>query len=406
MLAVVPARGGSKGVPGKNVALVAGQPLVARAVAAARAASRVTEVAVSTDDPLIAQAARAAGAQVVDRPAELATDASASEDALRHAILERAAARGETPEVTVMIQATSPFVTSAEIDGVVEAVAGGADCAFTAVPFHGFVWREDGPGVVGVDHDHLAGRRRRQELAPRHLETGAAYAVRTEQFLAVGNRFFGTVAAVATPPERLLEVDDADQLAWARRLAPLLDGPDGAPWPTRTDVDAVVFDFDGVLTPNTALVAADGAECVVVNRSDGLALGALRRAGLALAILSGEENDVVRARAAKLRLECLAGVADKAAALTAWCRGRGIAPERVMFVGNDVNDLPAFRVAGWPVAVASAWPEAAQGARLRTRAAGGEGVAREIADRLLGESWWARWRAAPDDGGAQDPQDL
>ncbi|HAM45519.1 MAG TPA: acylneuraminate cytidylyltransferase, partial [Propionibacteriaceae bacterium] len=137
VLAVIPARGGSKGVPGKNVARIGGVPLVARAVRAALGAEHIDQVAVSTDDPEIARAAEQAGAIVVQRPAELAGDTATSEAALTHAI---GAIHGEhPPEIVVMIQATSPFITSAELDDLVGVIKAGADSAFTAAPFHGFI---------------------------------------------------------------------------------------------------------------------------------------------------------------------------------------------------------------------------------------------------------------------------
>ena len=120
VVAVIPARGGSKGVPGKNLAPVAGVPLVVRAIRACLAAGRVSEVVVSTDDDGIAATAAQAGAIVVRRPAELANDTASSEAALRHVLETRYADR--LPEVLLLVQCTSPFITAAEVDEVVAAI--------------------------------------------------------------------------------------------------------------------------------------------------------------------------------------------------------------------------------------------------------------------------------------------
>ncbi len=381
VLVVIPARGGSKGVPGKNLAPVGGVPLVVRAVQAALAAGRVTSVAVSTDDPAIEAAAAAAGAIVVRRPAGLAGDTASSEDALCHAVDVLYGDRAGQLAVLVLVQCTSPFLVPGELDGVASAVLdGGADSAFTAAPFHGFVWR-DADAATGVNHDER-GRQRRQDRVPEWLETGAAYAMRADGFLASRHRFFGRVVAVATDPARVLEIDEPADLERARALAPLLDAPAR---PVPGEVDAVVLDFDGTQTDDRAWLAADGTERVAVHRGDGMGVAAMRRAGLPVLILSTEANPVVAARARKLGVECRHGVSAKGAELASWLGERKLAPGRVLYLGNDVNDLPCFEQVGWPVAVASAHARVRAAARTVTTVPGGHGAVREIASWILKE---------------------
>ncbi|MCX5385209.1 acylneuraminate cytidylyltransferase [Streptomyces sp. NBC_00083] len=380
VLAVIPARGGSKGVPGKNLAPVAGVPLVVRAVLACRAARHVTDVAVSTDDPAIAAAARAAGADVVVRPAAIAGDTASSEAAVLHAL----DAYPGTATV-LLVQCTSPFLTREDVEGVAGAVVeDGADTAVTVAPFHGFLWREsleDGaPCGQGMGHDKTV-RPRRQDRPQDFLETGAAYAMDAAGFRIHRHRFFGRTALVRTDPARVLEIDEPHDLARARALAPLVDR---AAAPTLDDVDAVVLDFDGTQTDDKVLIDAEGRELVAVHRGDGLGIAALRRAGLKLLILSTEQNPVVAARARKLRIPVLHGIDRKDLALKQWCEDEHVDPQRVLYAGNDVNDLPCFALAGWPVAVASAHDSVRAAARAVTAAPGGEGAIREIAAWLLG----------------------
>ncbi|MFE4694429.1 cytidylyltransferase domain-containing protein [Streptomyces sp. NPDC056749] len=393
VLAVIPARGGSKGVPAKNLARVGGVPLVARAVRACLASPEVTDVVVTTDDPEIAAAARAAGEALgedarlhcVQRPAAIAGDTATSEDAVLHALhAYEATAHGRKADVVLLVQCTSPFITRADIDGVATAVArDGADTAVTVAPFHGFVWR-DGSAVeddtYGVNHDKSV-RPRRQDRPQDYLETGAAYAMDVEGFRTHRHRFFGHTALVRTDPARVLEIDDPHDLARARALAPLLDP---SPYPTRADVDAVVLDFDGTQTDDRVLIDSDGREIVAVHRGDGLGTAALRRAGLPVLILSTEQNPVVAARARKLQVPVLHGIDRKDLALKQWCEEQSIAPDRVLYVGNDVNDLACFGLAGWPVAVANAHDSVRAAARAVTTNPGGSGAIREIAAWLLG----------------------
>ncbi|MEW2223066.1 acylneuraminate cytidylyltransferase [Streptomyces sp. NPDC006990] len=417
VLAVIPARGGSKGVAAKNLAPVAGVPLVARAARECLAARNVTDVVVSTDDPAIAEAARSAGAEVVDRPADLAGDLASSETAVLHAMDVYEERHRRPLQTVLLVQCTSPFLVREDVEQVAAAVIEeGADSALAVAPFHGFVWRDgdtpaagsgdvpaglsgDGPGAAsgavgasgadggayGVNHDRAV-RPRRQDRPEDLLETGAAYAMDAMGFRESGHRFFGRTAVVRTDPARVLEVDDPHDLARARLLAPLLDAHRDGPGalPTREDVDAVVLDFDGTQTDDRVYIDAEGRETVAVHRGDGLGIAALRRAGLEVLILSTETNPVVAARAAKLRLPVLHGIDRKDLALKQWCEERGIAPERVLYAGNDANDLPCFALAGWPVAVADAHDVVRAAARAVTTRGGGAGAVREIAGWLVG----------------------
>ncbi|OEV23495.1 transferase, partial [Streptomyces nanshensis] len=416
-LAVIPARGGSKGVAAKNLAPVAGVPLVARAARECLAARNVTDVVVSTDDPAIAEAARSAGAEVVDRPADLAGDLASSETAVLHAMDVYEERHRRPLQTVLLVQCTSPFLVREDVEQVAAAVIeDGADSALTVAPFHGFLWRDgatpaagsgdapaglsgDAPGAAsgaagtsgadggayGVNHDRAV-RPRRQDRPEDLLETGAAYAMDAMGFRESGHRFFGRTAVVRTDPARVLEVDDPHDLARARLLAPLLDAHRDGPGalPTREDVDAVVLDFDGTQTDDRVHIDAEGRETVAVHRGDGLGIAALRRAGLEVLILSTETNPVVAARAAKLRLPVLHGIDRKDLALKQWCEERGIAPERVLYAGNDANDLPCFALAGWPVAVADAHDVVRAAARAVTTRGGGAGAVREIAGWLVG----------------------
>jgi 3-deoxy-D-manno-octulosonate 8-phosphate phosphatase (KDO 8-P phosphatase) len=148
---------------------------------------------------------------------------------------------------------------------------------------------------------------------------------------------------------------------------------------TSNDLDALLFDFDGVLTDNRVLVFSDGTEAVVCNRADGLAFDHFRAAGLPAFIVSTETNPVVRARGAKLQVPVLDSVTDKAAAVRELC----FAPERLMFVGNDINDIPAMEIVGYPVAVADAHPAAIAAARHVLARNGGEGIARELMESVI-----------------------
>lgn len=154
--------------------------------------------------------------------------------------------------------------------------------------------------------------------------------------------------------------------------------------PKRIAPNLIVFDFDGVLTDNRVLVFDDGREAVLCNRADGLAFDLFRREGIPVLILSTEKHQVVAARAKKLKVPCLQGVADKKSALEKYCAKAGIELNAVMYVGNDVNDLAAMRTAGHRVCPSDAHPAVRSMCQIILRHRGGEGVAREVAEKVLG----------------------
>jgi YrbI family 3-deoxy-D-manno-octulosonate 8-phosphate phosphatase len=156
-------------------------------------------------------------------------------------------------------------------------------------------------------------------------------------------------------------------------------------WPPRPgrDVSLVCYDFDGVMTDNRVLVDQDGREAVWVNRSDGMAVAAMRRIGVPQVIMSTETNPVVAARGAKLRIPVLQGLDDKAAALADYAGRNGFDLATTVFIGNDVNDLEAMRLVGLPVAPADAHPTIRELAVFVTLARGGEGVVREFFETFL-----------------------
>jgi N-acylneuraminate cytidylyltransferase len=132
----------------------------------------------------------------------LSGDTATSESAVRHALEQLRQTEAYEPELVMLVQCTSPLTLSADFDGLIDTLMRErADSAFTVCPFHHFLWKRGGDGASeGVNHEG-ARRKRRQELEPQFLETGAAYVMRTEAFLASDERFCGRTVMYSTPPE-------------------------------------------------------------------------------------------------------------------------------------------------------------------------------------------------------------
>jgi len=383
IIAVIPARGGSKGIPRKNVRPLAGKPLIAHTIESARQSKNITRIIVSTDDPEIVTISEQYGAEVIWRPAEISGDTTSSESALLHVLEHLKTAENYQPDLIVFLQCTSPLTSPEDIDGTIRVLLDeDADSAFTATPFHYFLWKEDMNGeAIGINHDKCA-RLMRQEREPQYIETGAVYVMRTEGFLKAKHRFFGKTVMHITPSERRWEIDEpidfrvAEVLMQEQRQRQNLQA---LPNP----ISGLVMDFDGVFTDNRVVVFQDGREAILCDRGDGLGLDRLKQSGLPLLVLSTEKNSVVQARCEKLGIPCQHGISDKIGILKEWVRKNSLNSAGIIYVGNDINDLPCLTYVGCSVAVGDAYLEVKASARLVLSSHGGQGAIRELAELIM-----------------------
>lgn len=386
IVAIIPALGASKGFPRKNLVDFCGQPLIAWSIEQAHAAQSVAEVYVTSDSQEILAVAAAHGARSIRRPAALAGGTAKSEDVLLHALDVIAEERGREPDLVVFLQATSPLRMPRDIDAAIETLlANRGDSLFSGAILHDFLLWETREGRLrAFNHDPL-NRGRRQGREPLYQENGSIYLFRPEVLRREGNRLGGQICFYAMEPWQSQEIDVEQDIETARYYVDKYLRPDRRAFDRLSleQLDLIVYDFDGVMTDNRVFVLEDGREAVRANRADGLGIDMLRAAGLRQFMISTETNAVVAARARKLRLEVVQGCRDKAAALARFCRDHGVALPRVAYVGNDTNDLEAMSMVGVAIAPADAHPKIIAMADLVTRARGGEGVIRELADCIL-----------------------
>ncbi|HET6967496.1 MAG TPA: acylneuraminate cytidylyltransferase family protein [Ornithinibacter sp.] len=219
ILCVVPARGGSKGVPRKNLREVAGKPLIAWTVEQAIAARPSMDVVVSTDDEEIAAAARASGAAVPFlRPRTLAQDTTPTEPVVRHAI-EEARAAGTAPDAVMLLQATSPVRLPGTIDrAIAQFLATEVDSLVGVVPQAPFIWTGGVTPTAAYDVD---ARPRRQDLTPatlRYRETGSLYLTRPWVYEERDNRLGGRVGLFVMDEVEGTDVDTELDLLVAEQV--------------------------------------------------------------------------------------------------------------------------------------------------------------------------------------------
>lgn len=218
ILCVIPVRGGSKGVPRKNVRKVAGRPLVVWTIEQALAAEAKLDVLVSTDDPEIARVAEDAGADVpFMRPPELAQDETPTEPVIRHAIDYRTA-QGQRPDAVMLLQATSPVRQPDTLDrAVTQFVESGVDSMVGVVPVAPFIWELSDPPRAAYP---VEARPRRQDMGPtdkRYRETGSLYVTRPEIYERHDNRLGGNIGLFIMAEEEGVDIDTLQDLELADR---------------------------------------------------------------------------------------------------------------------------------------------------------------------------------------------
>ena len=396
ILAIIPARGGSKSIPRKNIRPFAGHPLLAYSIAAAVQSEMVTRVIVSTDDQEIAAVARAYGAEVPFlRPSELARDETTDLPVFQHALQWLADEEAYRPAMVIQLRPTSPLRPRTCVDDAIAILREhpDADSVRGVVPSGQNpykMWRlgdEDRMQPLLTNELHEPYNMPRQQLPPTFWQTGHIDVIRAGTILEKHSMSGDIILALRIHRDYTVDIDttrDWERAEWLLQqghLDPVLPGSLKRPFPAW--VDLLILDFDGVLTDNRVWVNEQGVEWVAANRGDGMGLSQLRKTGCKTAVLSTEKNPVVTARCRKLKLPVRQAVEDKGSAVVAMMDEFGVPPEHTVFLGNDINDIPCFDKVGYAAVVADAHPEAKRKADRILSSRGGWGAVRELCDEIV-----------------------
>ncbi|MHC1740437.1 MAG: HAD hydrolase family protein [Anaerolineaceae bacterium] len=399
VVAVIPARGGSKGIPRKNILDFAGYPLIAYSVAAGLQSQYVTRTIVSTDDEEIAAVARQYGAETPFlRPAEFSQDKTVDLPVFQHALEWLAKNENYHPDVLVQLRPTSPVRPRDCVDSAIQILLDHpeADSVRGVVeagqnPYK--MWQiEKTSGqmrpLIGVDGICEAYNAPRQALPDVYWQTGHIDAIRPRAILEKNSMSGEVIMPLVIDVRYTIDIDSPAD--WQKSEWLVTDGgldmvdPANQRRRLPEKVTMLLMDFDGVLTDNRVWVNEVGQEMVSANRSDSLGLSILREeTGIEVMVVSREVNPVVAARCKKLAIPYLQSVTDKASALKNLFSERKIDPATVVYMGNDTNDLPCFPLVGFAVAPADAHPQVLRAADWVTKNNGGHGAVRELCDFLL-----------------------
>lgn len=383
MVAVVPARGGSKGIPGKNIRPFCGKPLIYWVCKAAQDCHAIAQVYVSTDCEATSATARGLGLSklhVIERAPETATDTASTES-----VLLDFAERVDFTHLA-LLQATSPLLTTEDLaKGCARLAAGRCDSVFSAVRQKRFRWSVDAKGLSHPDNYDPMRRPRRQEQAGFLVENGAFYITSRECLLQTGCRMSGRIEAIETPEDTYFELDDL--FDWTimeglmRRREQLLRGDLQS---RLRALHLVASDVDGCLTDSGMYYTETGDEIKKFNTRDGLGFHMLKEAGCKVAIITQENTELMRRRAAKMQVpELHQGILNKVAQMESMLEAHCLNWCDVAYLGDDLGDLELLRRVGVSACPADAIREVREVSDLVLSSIGGAGAFREFAEIIL-----------------------
>ncbi len=388
LIAVIPARGGSKGIPHKNINSLKGIPLIAYTIKASLQSRFVQRTIVSTEDVRIAEVSISYGAEVIKRPPSLAEDTTPTEPVIRNVLDALAEKENCTPENIMLLQPTSPLRTAEDIDRAYEQyLSESADSLLSACRSHTFIWRKENNRGIPVNYDYR-NRPRRQEME-QYRENGAIYIFNMKLFLDNNNRLGGKISLYEMDEDSSIEIDTPFDLLLAEHLLnrnaksqkttanPRLQG-------IIKNIKMLVTDVDGVLTDGGMYYSERGEVMKLFNTKDGMGLERLQKKDVRAAIITKENSKIVLERAKKLRIkDVFIAVEDKLLVVKNLATEYDIKLEEICYIGDDINDINVLKNIGLPVAVRNAVPEVKSLAKYITKLDGGKGAVREICDLIV-----------------------
>jgi len=382
-VAFIPARGGSKSIPLKNIKIIAGKPLIYWTIAAAAALPAIEKVYVSTDSDEIASCVRdlniSSKVEVISRSSESATDTASSELPL----LEFC--RNVTFDYVFFIQATSPLLSTDDLDNAWQKYqTNNYDSLLSVVRQKRFIWEEREAGdVQPVNYDPVH-RPRRQEFNGFLVENGAFYLNGRQNILAGKNRITGKIGVYEMAEETYVELDEPLDWIIIENLLLKRNLHADSRQKKLAQIKLLAMDVDGVLTDAGMYYSEGGEELKKFHTRDGKGIELIRNAGIKTAIITSENTRMVERRAQKLKIDYLfQGALDKGPVIKELSVLTGIPLANIAYIGDDDNDLVALELAGISASPSDATDGAKNRADFILSRNGGGGAVRELCDMIL-----------------------
>jgi N-acylneuraminate cytidylyltransferase len=387
-VAFIPVRGGSKSIPQKNIKPICGKPLVYWTVRAACSCRYIDKVYVATDSEKIGdtvdsfktgkEASLFSKVIVIGRSTESASDTASTEFAMLEFALNY-----EFDNI-VLVQATSPLLRGKDLERGFEVFKEqGTDSVLSVVRQKRFHWGNDEFGFAHPTNYDVFHRPRRQEFDGYLVENGAFYITSKTDLIKSQNRVSGNIKAVEMNEDTFFEVDELSDWVIIEALMKK-NGISVTENDCIPEIKMFFTDCDGCLTDGGMYYSEYGDELKKFNARDGMGFALLRQKGIITGIITSENVKLNQRRAEKLKLDILeAGCKDKARAVEKICQERGIDIKNVLYIGDDINDIELIKKAGFGCCPADAMPQVREVADFVTKAKGGEGVIRELAEMII-----------------------
>lgn len=395
-VAFIPVRGGSKSIPLKNIRPICGKPLVYWTVKAACECSYIDKVYIATDSDKIKATVESFAfnkAEVIGRSKESASDTASTESAM----LEFAT--GREFDNIVLIQATSPLLQGKDLDsGFALFYEEATDSVLSVVRQKRFHWGIDENGYVNPSNYDVYNRPRRQEFEGYLVENGAFYITSRKDLLRSENRISGRIKAVEMDEDTYFEIDELSDWIIVEALMKKKGIVSGEHSFSAEDfvseheklkkkaanIKIFLTDSDGCLTDGSMYYTESGDEIKKFNTKDGMGFRILREKGIITGVITGENAELVRRRASKLKMqEIHCGIEDKLEVIESICTKYRCTLENVAYVGDDINDVEVLKAVGLGCSVADGQREARESACYVTKKKGGDGAIREIVDTFF-----------------------
>ena len=368
----IPVRGGSKSIPLKNIKLIAGQPLVYWTIKAAVECSQINLIYVATDSEQIknvVESFKFEKVKVIGRSEETATDTASTESAMIEF-----ASKYEFENIC-LIQATSPLLTAEDLSRGFK-IFEDADSVLSVVRQKRFIWREK-KFAEPLNYNYM-NRPRRQEFDGYLVENGAFYITSRKNLLQSKCRLSGKIKTVEMTEETYFEIDEPSDWIIIENLLKSRKKN------LNRKIKMFLTDCDGTLTDGGMYYTSDGDVMKKFCTADGVGLNLLKEHGIITGIITGENSQIVKRRADKLKIsEVHLGVQDKISVVKNLCEKYKINLNEVAYIGDDLNDVDLLKIVGLSICPSNAADEVKNISDYVTKKSGGNGAVREAAKYIL-----------------------
>ena len=367
-IGIIPARGGSKGLPGKNIKEIAGFPLIYWSIEAAKRSKYLDDFYVSTEDEEIAGIAKKYGAKVISRSKKLSLDDTTTLSVIKD-ILSNVSC-----DNIIVLQPTSPLRDYNTIDVCInEFINGDYDTLAT-----GYYTKIIEYGT----HKNM----RRQDIKGFFYDDGNIYIVNSE--LIKKNKWYGDkICKKVIDRELNFEIDDLLDFKIISNLLEerLINGKQTSSFHEKlSNIKLLAMDVDGILTDAGMYYSEKGDELKKFNTLDGKGLELIRNLGIKTAIITSENTSIVEKRAKKLKVDFLyQGILKKDLIIIEIASKLNISLDDIAFIGDDLNDISVLKIVGLPITVKSATRQNKRNAKLIVPIAGGNGCVRYVCDLIV-----------------------